>query len=492
MKLRARITLGYLLIMLLGFVWLADWALKDLRPHYLKSMEESLVDTATLLSSLLAASNRGDTLNLDLLRASFEHGYDRHLNAKIYDLLKTQMNLRVYVTDTLGTVLFDSEGGTDEGKDYSHWNDVRKTLEGKYGARATSTVEGDENTTVLYVASPIVRNGDLLGVLSASKPVGSISLFVRQAKKNILTATLLILAGVFVLGTLLSSWVTLPIRRLTAYARQVQAGTPGVALPRTKGRYLGRTEIDEMGEAFEDMRETLEGKNYVEQYVQTLTHEIKSPVSAIRGAAELLDEDMPVNDRRRFLSNITRESDRIKDIIERLLQLSALENRKQLKNVENIDLNNLVREVVEDFRPVLTKNNLTVEMHESEFAELRGERFLLRQAVANLLQNAVEFSPKEAVIRIEIENQNGCPAVSVADTGPGIPSYARERVFERFYSLKRPGSNKKSSGLGLSFVKEVTLLHKGNITLRQNAPNGAVATLCFPAPDADTKSTGSS
>ena len=118
--------------------------------------------------------------------------------------------------------------------------------------------------------------------------------------------------------------ITKSIKLLTKYANDIREGKKA-ELPK-----LDNSEIYEMGRSFEKMREALEGKKYVEQYVQTLTHEIKSPISAIRGASELLEEDMTPEQRLRFLLNIQSESKRIQQLLERMLALSSLENSNVL------------------------------------------------------------------------------------------------------------------------------------------------------------------
>jgi two-component system sensor histidine kinase CreC len=477
-KIRTRILLGFLVIVVAGFAYLLNWALKDLRPHYLKSMEESLVDTATLLSSLVACRAGGDTLAVADLRTAFEDAAGRELSARIYDLVKTRMSIDVYVTDTAGIVVFDSRDGRAEGKDYSRWNDVRRTLAGSYGARATRIARRDEHTTVLYVASPIRRHGRTVGVLTVAKPIGSVARFIKTARHDVLLAGLLALLMVLGVGTLLSSLVTSPIRDLTAYARAVRDGRKAHR-PRFRS-LLGRSELDVMGDAFEDMRRTLEGKQYVERYVQTLTHEIKSPVSAIRGAAELMGEDMDKEGRAKFLSNIRTEADRIRDIVDRLLQLSAVENRSELRDVEDIDLGELVESVLSSMRPVRERKDIRLLLEATTGIRVACERFLVRQAVTNLVQNALAFSPASSEVTVTVRGSIDSASVVVEDDGPGIPAFAREKIFDRFYSLNRPDTGRKSTGLGLSFVREVAELHGGRVSVTNRAEGGARAELSLP------------
>jgi two-component system sensor histidine kinase CreC len=108
---------------------------------------------------------------------------------------------------------------------------------------------------------------------------------------------------------------------------------------------------------------------------------------------------------------------------------------------------------------------------------VQGERFLLQRALANLLHNAVEFSPRGGEIEVRAAIEGRHCRVTVRDHGPGIPDYALDRVFEKFYSLRRPESGRKGTGLGLSFVKEIAALHRGSVQLANHPDGGALATL---------------
>jgi two-component system sensor histidine kinase CreC len=351
------------------------------------------------------------------------------------------------------------------GADYSAWRDVALTLQGRYGARSTRSVAGDPATSVLYVAAPVRVQGATVGVLSVGKPMTSINAFLKTARPEILKIAALSGLVAVALSLLVSWWVSRQIQTLIAYANDVRAGKR-VDLPD-----LARTELREMGQAFDKMRESLEGKKYVEQYVQTLTHEIKSPLSAIRGAAELLEEEMPAPDRSRFLANIRNEAERIQDLVERMLKLSELETRKSLETLEAVAFAPLVRSVLEGKTPMLSTKQLGVETALDEQAVVQGDPFLLSQAISNLLQNAIDFSPAGGRIQLRSEVSGGRVNLSVEDQGPGIPDYARDKIFQKFFSLKRPDTGKKSTGLGLNFVREVAILHEGAIRL-ENLPDG--------------------
>jgi len=477
-RIRSRIIFGFLIVVITGFYFLVDWIADDIRPKYLQSMEESLVDTATILSAILSKTLQDKQIDTQVLREVFDDVYKQNLSIKIYKLTKKDVDLRVYVTDKKGIVLFDSNDGKDEGKDYSRWNDVLLTLRGKYGARATREDSDDPDTSILYIASPIKSDDEIIGVLTVCKPLKYANLFISSGRQRIIMGGTLICLAVSILGFIAASWLARPIQRLTDFARAVRDGK-SVALPE-----LGGSEIATMGRAFEEMRDALEGKKYVEQYVETMTHEIKGPISAIKGASELLEEDMPAEQRTIFLTNIRNETNRIQHIIDRLLQLSEIEGRKGLLKIEEINISKMLAEICDSFQPILVKRRITLTSDSKKNGSIRGEYFLISQAIHNLLQNSVEFTPEGGSIAVYTETKADAVEVVIKDDGPGVPEYAINKVFDRFYSLPRPDTGNKSSGLGLSLVLEVTKLHGGTIKLENHTGGGAKATLqlpCVPA-----------
>jgi two-component system sensor histidine kinase CreC len=474
LKIRTRIILTFTLIVGVGFYFLVRYIINDLRPRYLESVEEVLVDESNLFAALLEASLDHGKINTDLLRKTFQKMPERSFSARIYQLTKTRVDERLYVTDDKGIVLFDSAGGREEGNDFSQWRDVFLTLRGEYGARTTRGEPGDPTSSVLNVAAPIHQDGKIVGVLVVSKPTSSINFFIQTARPQIMIAGAIAAFSAILLGILFSLWVTRPIQQLTQYAKAVRDGR-SVRLP-----LLGRSEMGEMGEAFEEMREALEGKKYVEHYVQSLTHELKSPLAAIGGAAELLEEGMPVEEQTRFIGNIRAEAKRMQKVVERMLELASLEARKETGPRERISVRGLMEESRERVEGLLEKKNLNLQYSAEEGLVIQGERFLIEEALQNLLLNAIDFSPKGTQVKVRGERSEGCCVLSVEDEGPGIPDYALSRVFDKFYSLERPDTGKKSSGLGLSIVKEVASLHGGEVRIQNKKPTGTLAQMILP------------
>jgi two-component system, OmpR family, sensor histidine kinase CreC len=125
-----------------------------------------------------------------------------------------------------------------------------------------------------------------------------------------------------------------------------------------------------------------------------------------------------------------------------------------------------------------------MQLHEGGDAVVDGDPLLLRRAIGNLLDNALDFSPDGGIIHITLTRKGSRVDVSIRDHGPGIPDFADAKVFEKFFSLARPHNKRKSTGLGLAFVKEIAKLHRGRVTLRNAEGGGALATLNLPCSDA--------
>ena len=474
MKKRTRVFIGILLAYTLGVGALMVRLLADIDPRYLESAEESLVETTHLLAATLEQQSQGGSLDTEALRPVFRSLSERRFKATIYGFEKTRIEMRVTVVDSLGKVVFDSLG-RHEGKDFSQWRDVRLALAGQYGARTSQDFDGDASSSVMYVSVPVrAEGGTIIGAVSVGKPVLSLGQFVQAARRKTVIVGVTSALALLMFAVILSVWLVRPFGMVADYVRYVRAQRT-FSLPR-----LGRRALGAIGAAYDEMRDALAGRNYVADYVQTLTHEVKGPLSAIRGAAELLQEPMPEADRVRFVANIARETQRIQQLVDRMLELTALESLRRLDATTAVALRPLLHELAASAQPAAAARGQRIVVVEGAAAHVQGDALLLQRAVANLLDNALDFSPPGGEVSLSLNVHARSVDVAVRDHGAGIPDYAQSKVFEKFYSLARPHTQKKSTGLGLSFVKEIAELHQGRVTLGNAADGGAIATLSLP------------
>ena len=472
-----RVTLFFIaFIITLGFYQLARHFLAEVEPQTFHATEEAMVDTANLLAELVAHDMSDGEFATNGLRTAFDNAHQRKLHAQIFEQLKTRVGLNAYLTDSRGRVVFDSDGGRREGLDYSDKLDVARTLKGRYGARSSRENAQDSSSSILYVSAPVGDPLQPTGVLTVFKAQMDVLPLVRERRRIIYLACGMIGSGILFLIAAVFLWLFRPIGQITEYARAIERGER----PAKPKIGIGR-EVNTLAHALDSMRDALEGRRYAERYIQTLTHEMKSPLAAIRGAAELLDEQMPPETRKRFLENIRAETARSERLINRLLELSAIESRTRLDATAEVDMGALVAQAIDQARPLAEVAGVAIQQDvPGSPLVLRGDAFILRAAVTNLLENALDFSPKSTAIQIQLRTVAGHAELTIRDHGPGIPDYARDKVFERFYSLRHHAAGRKGTGLGLTLVREAADLHGGTITLEPATEGGTIAHLTLP------------
>ncbi len=473
MRIGLRILLGTFVIVALAGLIVARVFVAQVKPGVRQSQEDTLVDMANVLAELatddLLAGRIADGRFAERVRGLRA----RDPGAEIWGFPKRASNYRVYVTDGRGIVVFDSSG-RDVGRDYSRWNDVHRTLRGEYGARSTVEDPADPESTVMHVAAPIRDDqGRIVGALTVAKPNRAIAPFIARSQGIVWRWGGVLLVIALLVGVLAATRLSRQLGALRRYAQAVTAGERA-SLPQTAGEFA------ELGAALETMRTKLEGKQYVERYVQDLTHEMKSPLAAIRASAELLEQPMADADRTQFAHTILAQSERLSRMVERLLALAAVEHRQRLDAPQRIVVAELFERVATDVRPRLETAAQTLSMQVDDELAVSGDVFLLQQALANLIENASAFSPRGGRIELHAHRDGDRVCIAVRDHGPGVPDYARDRVFERFYSLPRPDGSHRSSGLGLNFVAAVADLHGGSAQLDNHPDGGAIAMLRLP------------
>jgi two-component system, OmpR family, sensor histidine kinase CreC len=247
------------------------------------------------------------------------------------------------------------------------------------------------------------------------------------------------------------------------------------------------------------MRDELRGKRYLEQYTQSLAHELKSPLSAIAASNELLaDPSMSASDRQRFSQLNYEQTEKMRASIDRMLEAARTENLTALERHEPIDWQPFLEDVIANHQAHALSKEITLQLvqtaHSLVLANgllgVKGDPNLLQIALNNLIKNSLDFTPVGGSVGISFEltksNTLHCVETRIVDTGTGIPAFAVDRVKERFYSLARPDGT-KGSGLGLSIVQHIALVHGGSFDL-VNSTGRVGCTAIFTLPSSNLNS----
>jgi two-component system sensor histidine kinase CreC len=232
------------------------------------------------------------------------------------------------------------------------------------------------------------------------------------------------------------------------------------------------------------MRDRLEDRGHVEASMRALTHELKSPLTAIGGAAELLADELPAADRAGFARQIGQQVQRLRELVDRLLELSKLESLREPAQRAEVALRPLVESVLAEQSAPLRQRGLRwqwiSEPAAREQARVNGDAEQLRLALSNLLANALAFAPAGSTLDLMLHQDATGVRFSLRDHGPGVPDYALPQLGQRFYSTPRPLDGTKGSGLGLAIVRQVMLLHGGTLRITREQP-GLTVELHWPA-----------
>ncbi|MDM5128854.1 beta-lactam sensor histidine kinase BlrB [Aeromonas salmonicida] len=472
MRIGLQLLCGLVLIFALAAWFVLEIFVEEIKPGVRSATEDTLVDMAQMLAPLALDDLQEGKMADGRLASAFARLNQSPINALIDGHLKQQAEYRIYVTDAKGKVVYDSDG-VDLGKDYSRWNDVYRTLRGQYGARSTRSDPDDPASSVMHVAAPLREGGNILGSLTVAKPNRTLMPMIERSEHQLLQAAAMLLLISLLIGALLAWWLNRAIGKLVHYADAVSHNQPAT-LPG-----LHSPELERLGRSLETMRRQLDGKAYIESYVHSLTHELKSPLAAIRGAGELLAEAPPPEVARRFIGNINLETARMQQLIERMLQLAKLESGQGLDR-QATEPARLGKRVLDARQIIAQRRQVTLVAELTDASKQKWDPLLVEQALGNLLDNALDFSPAGSTVRLTGEMHADGYRFQVRDQGPGIPDYALPRIFERFYSLPRPDKG-KSSGLGLSFATEVARQHGGRLNLCNQPEGGVLAELWLPA-----------
>jgi two-component system, OmpR family, sensor histidine kinase ChvG len=383
---------------------------------------------------------------------------------------------------TRGSLADISEAASREATRYARWDvdagafravpdrpEVRAALAGE--ASAHTRLRDRPPGVFLFLGEPIRQDGAVIGAVytvRSTRPVLVELYRIRSGLMRVLAVAVFLTALVTML---LALSISRPLARLSRAARRVSAGEPGVTIPASGGG-----EIAELGRSFATMKERLDARlRYISDFAADVAHEFKSPLTSIRGAAELLGEgaaDEPAA-RARFLRNIELDVERLDRLVSRLLELSRIEASSEAMTL--VDLEALLARVAS--RASSPDQPVVVDFQAPQRLVLARESDL-ETALLNLLDNAVRFSPAFAVVRVSASGGPERVTVTIRDEGPGISPQNLPRIFDRFFTTD---AARDGTGLGLSIVKAVAEAHGGDLRAESAPGQGATFILTLPA-----------
>lgn len=318
----------------------------------------------------------------------------------------------------------------------------------------------------LTVVSQRLRDGSLLQL---ARSTDSRTVLLEPLRRTFALAGGGILLAAAVVGTIVARRSTAPLREVTQTARRiVTTGDLAARVPQPDGD----DEVAELTRSFNSLLEKNAGLiRALRETHDNLAHDLRTPLARLRGAAELAlrRTDDPAA-AREALADCVEESERVLHLLETLLDVSAAESGTLALTREPVDLAALAAEAVDLYSETAEERGVTVELLANEPAVVSVDRIRLGQAVANLLDNAIKYTPTGGRAVVRVGPANGATELSVSDSGPGVPPTERDKVWRRLYRGDSSRSQ-RGLGLGLSVVKAVVEAHGGSIAV-DSAPEG--------------------
>lgn len=465
---------------------------KTIRPSIKRVVEDTLADTSLVLAQVYQPlvvdylSGKTDVFDDNVFdsNAMNNKGGVSSLKTPIFYNQKQHSQYHIYITDKAGKIIYDSHKLAQVGDDFSRWNDVYLTLRGKYGARSS---DDDMGVSVMYVAAPIKHQGQLIGVVSTGKSVATLEPYIHLSEREIAK----IIARITLLGVLLTTliawWLRHSIHRVNGYTKALTASI--------RPHFYLANELNELVDNIDEMKNAIENKAYVTEYVHTLTHELKSPLTAIRASSELLNDDLSPADRAMLCKVIGEQTDKMTVFIDKLLTLARLEQPDMKIDKSHVVLSACIFRLLEQLQSKITLHHCTIDNYIDKNISVYADPFWWSQALVNVLDNAIFYG--QGMIAIDFYNNT----LWVVNNSQPLPDYVVARAFERYFSqdsnaltqtaltqtaFGQTGGQsanlpitQKGTGLGLPLVQKVMLLHGGQASfhhvskshLSDNSPN---------------------
>ncbi|MBR3785675.1 MAG: hypothetical protein IKJ77_04660 [Firmicutes bacterium] len=394
--------------------------------------------------------------------------------AEYFEDLKLTDVHRLTWVDTDGTVLYDSVADQSSMVNHKDRPEIREAMESGYGEDVRHSDTIGEKT--MYSAVRL-KDGTVVRVSQVRFTMASV--FIELVQEIIL---ILLMAGAlaFVLARSISRSIVEPLLEIDLHEpdkervyKEVQPLVDRIA----EQNLALESQITQLKV---DVDEKTREADFRKEFTANVSHELKTPLTSISGFAELIktgfvrEEDIP-----RFGERIYDEAQRLIVLVEDILKLSQLDEKKFDAKREDIDLYLLCEDVIFTLDSIAKKGEIDLQL-EGEHVFVEGVQQILSEIVYNLCDNAIKYNRRNGAVCVRIFEEEGRPAVSVTDTGIGIPAEDLDRIFERFFRVNKSHSKEiGGTGLGLSIVKHGAAYHNAEIRVDSRLGEGTCITVVF-------------
>ena len=371
-------------------------------------------------------------------------------------------NLRITWIASDGTVLYDNDTDITGLANHLDRPEIQAAIENGSGGsvRRSDTL----NLNTFYYALKL-NNGTILRVSTQARSITSVFMTVMPV---ILIITAIVFALCILIGHLLTLQLIRPINTMAEHLDD------RMAVPAYR-------ELEPFADKIRSQHEKiLEAAKSRQDFTANISHELKTPLTAISGYAELIENRMIEGEQEIHIAQqIRHNADRLLSLINDIIRLSELDHREMPRKFEQVNLYKLAEDTCKALRVNAQQRNITLTCIGTDTMQ-NGDRELLKELLENLIQNAVRYNRDGGWVRVRVSSENQHAVLMVTDNGIGIPREQQERVFERFYRVDKSRSRETGgTGLGLAIVKHIAEIHDASVSLDSEVGRGTEVSIRF-------------
>ncbi len=414
-----------------------------------------------------------------------DHGldYQKDLKTQLDQLKKMKGNeaARFTIIDLNGKVIADSDVAVSATmEDHSNREEVKEAIKtgNGYARRRSETLK----ESMLYVAS---RSYNSKYIIRIAVPFSGVEQYLRSLIPVILISIGITLIISIILANRFARSITKPMKEIAEEMLKLKEEEPEFHFKRYKYdemNVIADTTM-QMSKAVKESMNRIEFERMIRQeFFSNVSHELKTPLTSVRGYVELLENDMASNEKMKkdFLSRIKKETKNMTNLINDILMISRLETKEAEVVLSEVRISPLVKEVCDSLQPLAKEYGVTVSMNCRPISMVANVQ-QLRELFGNLITNAIKYNKPDGKVNVMVTLEGKDIIIIVEDTGVGIPEDSKQRVFERFYRVDKGRSKKVGgTGLGLSIVKHIVGYYNGTIELESKLMEGTKFTVRLP------------
>ena len=447
--------------------FLLIFQLKQFGASYIKDAEEELnVDTKQALW---------------IIKPILENNDYAKLNKYCSDMKNEKM--RLTIINPAGKVIADSKTGINKLDNHSNRPEIKAAQTGQ--SNTTIRYSNTMHSEMVYHSEPVMINGEGY-IVRVSVSADNIEKVLNRAEKNIILTFLIGTGGVIILSLYIFLRVRIPFNKLQQSTIKIASGNldTEVYVPKNGILWELARAVDIMSKQLKrQIKNMKKMENFRSEFIANVSHEVKTPLTSILSAVEILDGIDNTNPRaKKCLKIISEQSKRLNRLIQDILSLADLEKKQIFKNRDfaELSINSTVENAVNLCRGLTDAAGIEVVIEENTPTKIFGNSYFLEQAINNLITNAVKYSKTDKIV-INAHVENNEIKISVKDFGIGMKKEEAARIFERFYRVDKARSRELGgTGLGLAIVKNIAKLHNGNVEVITSPGRGANFIITIP------------